>query len=348
MIHFFTKGNETVASSHCRAFRIAELLAASGVETTVHRPSMMEVSETPWPKKIRLLTKLVRALLSVGTDDIIFLQRTIYNKYFFVLIFAYRFFRRRLIVFDIDDAIYLHNPFKTKALIRLSDAVFAGSRATKAFAERYNRRVFFIPTCVESVEPKGSYASLSERPLRLGWVGNARAHAEDLVFLKDIFCRLGNDVQVLCSIIGVNGSSEVHRLFANLPNVVLYDWVERKDLAAAIREFDFGLVPLLPTEWNDAKAAMKINEYLSAGVPVIASPVGESRYIVTNGKNGYLADTPEAWIEVIRNVHNRFSSLETLGREAVRSARYFLFETQLPLILDAIREIRAAYQGRHH
>ena len=44
---------------------------------------------------------------------------------------------------------------------------------------------------------------------------------------------------------------------------------------------------------------MKLLEYMAMGMPVVASRVGESRYLVRSGVNGFLAQTEDEWIEAL-------------------------------------------------
>src|SRR3989344_7916704 len=107
-IHFFTYGNEQSGSSRQRAFKVANELNAQGMHAIVHRPSTISMSLTSWPKKGALILQLLRSLASVKKGDIVYLQRTISNKYFFIILVVYLFFFRRKMVFDFDDPVYIH------------------------------------------------------------------------------------------------------------------------------------------------------------------------------------------------------------------------------------------------
>ncbi len=110
-IHFFTKGGKNAGSSRQRAFLIVEELNKKAIKSIVHEPPLILVSKVHWPKKFKLILQYLKIFAQIKKNDIVFLQRTIYNKYFFILIILYKLIFRRKMIFDFDDAIYLHSFF---------------------------------------------------------------------------------------------------------------------------------------------------------------------------------------------------------------------------------------------
>jgi hypothetical protein len=73
------------------------------------------------------------------------------------------------------------------------------------------------------------------------------------------------------------------------------------------------------------KCGFKIIQYMAAGLPVVASPVGANAEIVRVGETGLLATTPQEWIDTIRRLAadvNLRAGLGRAGRERVE-ARVF-------------------------
>jgi glycosyltransferase involved in cell wall biosynthesis len=58
---------------------------------------------------------------------------------------------------------------------------------------------------------------------------------------------------------------------------------------------DIGVYPLPDDDWARGKCGFKAIQFMSCGVPVVASAVGVNREIIQDGINGFLATTPDQW-----------------------------------------------------
>ncbi len=302
-IFFFTKGDRNTASSRQRAFLVAEELAKKGTKTTVCIPAINTISETPWPKKGILIFAACKNLWKVEHGDIIFLQRAIQNKYFFAaLIFQKLFFRRKMIL-DLDDAIYLHSPYKTKIIARIADAVIVGSYSLADWAKKYNKNVHLIPTGVRvsDYEKFSSTRRESNKKFTLGWIGDGPAHYENLQLLTPIFTEIVTESHnFLFRLIGALGDRKIYDLFKDIAGMQIeiidsLDWSDPEAVPRAIQGFDVGLMPLVDSEWNEGKCAFKAIEYMACSVPPILSSVGENKHLVKDSINGFLPNSPQEW-----------------------------------------------------
>lgn len=68
---------------------------------------------------------------------------------------------------------------------------------------------------------------------------------------------------------------------------------EVADLASS----DIGIMPLPDTPWARGKCAYKLIQYMACGLPTVASPVGANNQVISDGHTGYLASTPQQWVE---------------------------------------------------
>src|SRR5262249_60525366 len=101
-------------------------------------------------------------------------------------------------------------------------------------------------------------------------------------------------------------------LFRNLP-VDPRPCSERTE-AAEIAAADIGISHLPDDDWSRGKCGLKVLQYMAAGLPVVANPVGVQAEMVQHGVNGFLADTPEQWCDAINALAADHGLRERMGR----------------------------------
>ncbi len=331
IVNFFTKGDRSAGSSRQRAFLVAENLNRQGIQAIVYEPSLSLVSQSSLRRKVKLLWRYLLIFSKIKQKDVIFLQRAIYNKYFFVMIVCYKLFFRRKIIFDFDDAVYLHSPWKTKILVKLANVVIVGSHSLANWAKEYNKNVCIIPTSIDFA----CYSRFSKeygrgkKEIILGWVGNAVDHYNNLKILKPVFRDLINQkINFSLVLVGSLSCQKVYDLFTmdglKVEFVDSLDWSREGVVPAIIQKFDIGLMPLKDNEWNRGKCAFKAVEYMACGVPVVISAVGENNYLVQDGKNGFLSETTEEWVHKIKMLYDNRNLLKKIGKAGQKTvkARY--------------------------
>ncbi len=98
-------------------------------------------------------------------------------------------------------------------------------------------------------------------------------------------------------------------------------WTEAGE-AEALAAADIGIAPTPEDRWTLGKCGFKIVQYMAAGLPVIASPVGANAAIVRDGETGFLATTPDEWttriIELCGDITTR-AKFGAMGRRDVWS-----------------------------
>ena len=74
--------------------------------------------------------------------------------------------------------------------------------------------------------------------------------------------------------------------------VVFRPW-SRETETAELAEGDIGIAYMPDDSWSLGKCGLKVLQYMAAGLPVVANPVGVHREMIVHGETGFLADTPE-------------------------------------------------------
>jgi len=197
-------------------------------------------------------------------------------------------FNKKLI-FDFDDAIFFpdvsdvnkvllrlrfsRNPDK---IIKMSRVSIAGNSYFKEYALKFNKNVLVIPIVIDTEK----FRSLLEKKIIIGWVGTISTQ-KYLLPLKNIFRKLMEKYSNI----------EIRIIGAQLEN-------EIKD----IQDFSIGIMPLSDNEWARGKCGFKIIQYMSCGVPAIASGVGNNNEIIQDGLNGLLVHSQDEWMNKISSL----------------------------------------------
>ncbi|HLQ46842.1 MAG TPA: glycosyltransferase, partial [Planctomycetaceae bacterium] len=106
--------------------------------------------------------------------------------------------------------------------------------------------------------------------------------------------------------------------------------------------FDIGLMPMPDTDWTRYKCGLKILQYMAAGVPAVASPVGVNSQIIRHGVSGWLATAPDEWTFVLRQLladPARRAAVVPIARRTVEE-RYSV-QVQLPRLIACLEAVRA-------
>jgi len=194
-------------------------------------------------------------------------------------------------VFDFDDAIHLGGKEAHVARICARAAwVTAGNEHLADFARRHTDRVTVLPTVVDT----DAYAVRAEheRPgvrVRVGWLGSDRSIGETLVPHLGLLARLRDALGFELVV--------VSKPRPDLPAAVgpwrFVEWSPEVETRLA-ELFDVGIMPLLDDPFQRGKCGCKLLQYMAAGLPAVASPVGVNAHLLADGR-GLLAAGEGEW-----------------------------------------------------
>lgn len=226
-------------------------------------------------------------------------------------------------VLDLDDAVFhrydLHRVPLVRALLgRKVDRLmkraamvtvgneYLGARAAAAGA----RCVEYLPTVVDAAKYQGPRTRRSE-DVRVGWIGTPNT-VGNLELVREALAAVSTKAHVRLVVIG-----------AELPGwefmrVDTSGWSDASE-AAQVGEFDIGIMPLADGPFERGKCGYKLIQYMAAGVPVIASPVGANTKIVKHGVNGFLARGVGDWIRAFETLVGSAQLRAEMGRRGRES-----------------------------
>jgi len=346
-IHFFTRGGKEIASSRVRVLQIIPKLQKIGIKIKLHLPP--KVSErNRFLRRIKLIQYFLRKIPEFGAKDILYLQKGgIFNKYFFAILLIYKLIKKPKIIFDFDDAIFVNSHLRTFLFIKISDGVIVGNHYLQEYAQKYCKKVWFLPSSI----PFPLYAQYRttytlKTPLTLGWIGHGIAHHENLKILPPVFEQLiKENVPFKFILIGAKNDSRIHQLFEikglNKEIIDEINWKDPSNIAFHIQKFDIGLYPLQDTPWNKGRCAYKAIEYMSCGVPVIASRVGENNYLIQDGQNGFLADSIEEWLSRIKQLLFDPKLRKKIGQAGQSTVKEkYSYKSNVPKLVQILKSLR--------
>ena len=111
-------------------------------------------------------------------------------------------------------------------------------------------------------------------------------------------------------------------------------------LVEDLQELDIGLMPLDDDEWSRSKCGGKILQYMACGIPPVASPVGINRDVIAHGETGFLADSDDAWVEILATLARDSGGRRRMG-EAVRKEAIERHSNEVtsPRLSEVLRQV---------
>jgi glycosyltransferase involved in cell wall biosynthesis len=337
----FCKSKGDAASTRQRAFGLLEVARARGWQTDVlHVPAypIWKLS----PGRCSLFLEYWRALRTADSETVVVLQRPRKCRELFWLLSA---MRRRIgyIVSDFDDAIWVHSPGDVKRILRLSDEVWCGSKMILDYMRSQGAAAVFVPTTIQT---RAFARPLAEELVPVvGWVGDGAAHVANLQYLAKLLAEKSAAMPPFrLRLVGIRACREtVEQAFSFMrERVDLVDWVKPAEVPLIMASFSIGIMPLVANAFNAGKSGLKLIEYLAAGVPVMASDVGENRYIVWPPQHGFLATSAAEWQQCLGSLIENAALRRKMGaagrafvqekydRESIYSALLARLEHAIP------------------
>jgi glycosyltransferase involved in cell wall biosynthesis len=231
--------------------------------------------------------------------------------------------RARRVFFDVDDAVmYCQGNAgllsrrrawrRFQATARHVNTVVAGNAYLGELFRREGARTLILPTVADVGRYSVKVHAASTAPT-LVWIGS---HST-LGYLAECLPALGRAAE------RVPGLKLLVIADETLPSAPLpiefIPWSAQTEAASLCRG-DIGIAPTPSDAWTAGKCGFKIVQYMAAGLPVIASPVGANAELVVAGNTGLLPANADDWVAAIVELANDTPLRARMGAAARQRA----------------------------
>lgn len=213
-------------------------------------------------------------------------------------------------ILDIDDALYLE-PGRNKLLelCQRAQIVVCGNKILADELSKFSHRCVVIPTAVDTESYRTWTDYRLNGPLRLGWLGSSMSIEQTLSPLMNVLAEIRSRLSFELVVI----SDEPPQFLQDIGWARFVKWSPTVEKSIADR-MDIGIMPLHHNPYQRAKCGAKLLQYMAAGLPTVAAPVGVNREIVTDGLTGFLAAGPDDWRQAIQRLAEQEKLREAFGR----------------------------------
>jgi glycosyltransferase involved in cell wall biosynthesis len=336
-------GNLAASTRYRLEYYIVELrefgidLQISSLLSNQYLKARYSQSNIPWLSLLRFCFLRLWLLLKYRQYDLII----IYGELFpFLPKQIERFLIKTPYIYDFDDAFYLKYqkgligklfaPFlrgKIEQLITRASAVTAGNLYLTKFGMSLNKNTVFLPTVVDTGKfnnlkmPKNNFFTI-------GWIGSPST----AIYLSEIvepLMLIAKETPIKLIVVGAKAPE--------ISGVVVEEisWSNDTEVEL-INSFDVGIMHLFDDNWARGKCAFKLIQYMSCGVPVIASGIGANLDVVTPDC-GFLVKSTDDWINAIVSLRDDPLMRESMGKAGrQRVLQNYSYKVNTPMLAKII------------
>jgi glycosyltransferase involved in cell wall biosynthesis len=232
-----------------------------------------------------------------------------------------RLLRRRAqrVIFELDDAVMTQRrkvsawsrwlkERRFRATAAAADHVVAGNDYLADQFRALGRPTTVLPTVVDPDHYAVKQHEATDRPT-LVWIGSAST----LPYLRQWMPQLEAAARRVPGLRLVTIANDT--VSSDALAVEHVPWSEAAE-SGALAQGDIGIAPTPQDRWTAGKSGFKIVQYMAAGLPTIASPVGANAGIVRDGVTGLLPATVEGWPDAIERLAGDVAVRRSMGAAA--------------------------------
>lgn len=240
---------------------------------------------------------------------------------------------KKKIIYDFDDAIWLSDKTdecslekmirwrsKVASICKWSYKISCGNDYLANYASQLNNRVIVNPTTIDMVKVNLETTKIDfkkkENEVVIGWTGS-HSTLKYLKQLESVLLQLEKNYPYVKVLIIADQEPSL-----TLERLQFVKWNKDTEIQDLL-PISIGIMPLPDDYWTKGKCGFKALQYMSLGIPTVASPVGVNAKIIQHGQNGLLAETHEEWFSTLQRLildRDERSRLGQAGKKTVEES----------------------------
>ncbi|MBD3226343.1 MAG: glycosyltransferase, partial [Caldithrix sp.] len=157
------------------------------------------------------------------------------------------------------------------------------------------------------------------------------------------------DSKIPVLFIGGKNESEIEqfkqyvRRYKNVDHVIVTGWLSKKEMRPYLEQTLIGVLPLQSTFFNRfITSPLKLFDYYSYSIPVVASDLPTTRSLIKAGETGLLFEpgNAEELAEAVNTIIHDENRLKNMQHAVAEHARQFLWEKRAKRIKEISREVQ--------
>jgi len=273
-----------------------------------------------------------KALLSAGDNLLIEYELFPFLPYWVEEIFL----KRRKYILNFDDNVwekYAGKRFlsgKYDALVSNAAGIIVANDFLYEKVSKLNKNIIKIPTVVDLDLYRIETNKFDK--FTLVWIGTPVTYMY-LEKFAETLCKMAEKYDFELLVIA-RKSLENRRIEG--VNMRFENWSQESEIELLLKSH-VGIMPLTNDEFSKGKSAFKLIQYSAAGLPVIASPVGENINVVDDGKTGFLADSPDEWLQALGKLIDDKKLYSRMAKNSRKASENYSIQKYFPIIQNFIK-----------
>ncbi len=339
-LSFFTKYSTQGATSRYRSFAFASRLAEMNYNIEIQ--SFMPIgyltrlfANQPKQKTQILFSYIERSIATLRSSQNLIIERELFPYLPYGI--EKWFLKGKSYILDYDDNVWedYHGKKmlegKYDNLVKNAAGIIVGNNYLENYVKKLNPHVIKIPTVINLDLYQSTQMIKKFDCFSLVWIGSPITYRYIEAFastFQELAKTLAFDLIIIAS------KTLEGRAISGI-SMKFYDWSSETEVAL-LKQSHIGIMPLNDDPFSQGKSGFKLIQYQAAGLPSVASPVGENCTIIQEGMNGFLPKTHNEWIDAITQLHNDAALYTQYSQYAHQNAFHFSIQKYFPIYKNFI------------